>query len=255
MSRILKRPMFRRGGMINDGVMSLASSRKNYEEGTDPYAKIMEMDPELGATIKKYGTIFESLGAQDTARQKQDILSNLLIRGGLGLVSGEGAGKGTLGGIATAFQKPTEEALGQLAAMKARPEQARMAGAKMGLEAELQKSLQELKGKQMFAAQLPEEQIKADASIISKQVENRSLPPVYRDPTGIAKNLYKYEKIFGEQFIRIPEWSVTKDGTYYINPESLRVGQITYYPGRGLIEKVQDSADPNEAFRPYAPKE
>jgi hypothetical protein len=42
-----------------------------------------------------------------------DPIANLLIQGGLGLVSGEGAGKGTLGAVATAFQKPTQQALAQ----------------------------------------------------------------------------------------------------------------------------------------------
>jgi len=257
MSKILKRPMFKKGGSTNEGVMYLATGgRARYENGSpDPYAKIMELDPKLGASIKKYGTIFETLGAQDTAQQKRDILSNLLIKGGLGLVSGEGAGKGTLGAIATSYKKPTEEALTRLAEMKQMPSQARLAGAKAAIDAQLQLDLQREKGKQMYAAQLPEEQIKSDATIIAKSVESRTLPPVYRDPTGTAKSLYKYEKIFGDQFIRIPEWSVTKQGDYFINPESMRVGQITYYPGRGLIEKVKDDKDPNIAFRPYAPKE
>jgi len=36
------------------------------------------------------------------------LLSNLLIRGGLNLVSGKGAGKGNLAGIAESFREPTE---------------------------------------------------------------------------------------------------------------------------------------------------
>jgi len=255
MSRILKRPMFRRGGSTSEGIINLAMPRNNYEEGGDVYEQIRAIDPNMGEELSKYGKIFELLGSQGLKEKKQDILSNLLISGGLGLVSGEGAGKGTLGGIAEAFKRPTERAMTEYQAVKGSPEQARIAGIKTGLEAKLARDLAKEKGKSMFAAQLPEEQIKADASIIAKSVENRALPPIYRDPTGVAKNLRKFEQIFGDQFIRIPEWSVTKQGDYFINPESLRVGQLTYYPGRGLIEKVKDDPDPNIAFRPYAPKE
>lgn len=254
MSKILKRPMFRKGGSA-EGVMSLAQPRKKYQEGGDIYEQIRQIDPSMGEDIAKYGKIFELLGTEGLREKKQDILSNLLISGGLGLVAGEGAGKGTLGGVAEAFRKPTERALAEYQAVKGAPKEARMAGAKTAMEAALAQKLAREKGKTMFAAQLPEEQIKADASIIAKSVENRALPPIYRDPTGVAKNLRKFEQIFGDQFIRIPEWSVTKQGDYFINPESLRVGQLTYYPGRGLIEKVKDDPDPNIAFRPYAPKE
>jgi hypothetical protein len=34
MSRILKRPMFRIGGSANEGIMSMAAPRKNYQEGS-----------------------------------------------------------------------------------------------------------------------------------------------------------------------------------------------------------------------------
>ena len=254
MSKILKRPMFRKGGSA-EGVMSLAQPRKKYQEGSDIYEQIRQIDPSMGEDIAKYGKIFELLGTEGLREKKQDILSNLLISGGLGLVAGEGAGKGTLGGVAEAFRKPTERALAEYQAVKRAPKEARMVGAKTAMEAALAQKLAREKGKTMFAAQLPEEQIKADASIIAKSVENRALPPIYRDPTGVAKNLRKFEQIFGDQFIRIPEWSVTKQGDYFINPKSLRVGQLTYYPGRGLIEKVKDNPDPNIAFRPYAPKE
>jgi hypothetical protein len=38
MSRILKRPMFRIGGSANEGIVSMAQPRKNYEDGSD-YSK------------------------------------------------------------------------------------------------------------------------------------------------------------------------------------------------------------------------
>jgi len=251
MSRILKRPMFRRGGSTSEGIINLAMPRNNYEEGGDVYEQIRAIDPNMGEELSKYGKIFELLGSQGLKEKKQDILSNLLISGGLGLVSGEGAGKGTLGGIAEAFKRPTERAMTEYQAVKGSPEQARIAGIKTGLEAKLARDLALAKGKSSYLAQIPEYQILEDAKMLQKQVENRILPPLYTDPTGIAKNLREFEQIFGDQFVRIPQWSVDKKGKYSVNPRSLKVGQLTYQPGRGLIKKVKDDEDPEVAFLDY----
>lgn len=123
MSKILKRPMFRKGGKVEEGVMSLAAPRSNYEEGGSAFEALIEENPRLGEIEQMYTA---AQGA-DYQRDKKDILANLLIRGGLGLVSGAGAGKGTLGSIATAFQKPTEQALSEYSAIKKAPAAVRTA--------------------------------------------------------------------------------------------------------------------------------
>ena len=120
-----------------DGVLSLAAPRKQLQTGTDPYKKIMDINPIFGATAKKYGTAYEAAMDEDQQVSRDDILANLLIRGGMSAVSGEGAGKGTLAGLATAYKKPTEEALAQLSAMKKTPQQARMLGVKSAIEADI----------------------------------------------------------------------------------------------------------------------
>lgn len=87
-----KRPMFRRGG--NVGIMSgMQDTRTNFQDGTTE-----QMIKDRAKLYRQYAG---------------DPIANLLIQGGLGLVSGEGAGKGTLGAVATAFRKPTEQALAQ----------------------------------------------------------------------------------------------------------------------------------------------
>jgi hypothetical protein len=148
MSKIFKRPMFRRGGSASEGIMSMANPRTNYQKGGIG-ADIMEKYPELGAGYQKFYDLYSDVAQQDMGQARSDILSNLLIRGGLGLVSGEGAGKGTLGAIATAFKKPTEQALGDLATLKQSPAQARMLGAKTAIEAKIQKDLQKMKNEQV----------------------------------------------------------------------------------------------------------
>lgn len=96
MSKIYKRPMFRKGGNVSEGIMS-GMERENFQEKgmSDATKKAIEERQQL---LKAYAG---------------DPIANLLIQGGLGLVSGEGAGKGTLGALATAYKKPVAEALSQ----------------------------------------------------------------------------------------------------------------------------------------------
>jgi len=96
MSRILKRPMFRIGGSANDGIMSMASPRKNYSEGT-ANPEVMKKFLENKATLR------EALGPGPSVRGD---LGDLLISGGLNLLSGKGAGKGTLGALAESYKDP-----------------------------------------------------------------------------------------------------------------------------------------------------
>ena len=93
MSKILKRPMFRIGGSANDGIMSMAAPRKNYQEGSE-YRKAR--DELLPLYQEAYGT------GPDV---KSD-LSDLLISGGLNLLSGRGAGRGNLAAIAESYKDP-----------------------------------------------------------------------------------------------------------------------------------------------------
>jgi len=138
MSKIFKRPMFRRGGPAMDGVMSLAAPRGNYFNGGDTgiSPELAEKYPELTGGYQKYYDFYRDVAQQDMGQARSDILSNLLIRGGLGLVSGEGAGRGTLGEIATAFRGPTEQALGEMQKLKGTEQQVKSAALGSAIEAE-----------------------------------------------------------------------------------------------------------------------
>ena len=121
MSKILKRPMFRKGGKVEEGVMSLAAPRKQYKDGGLTMEELLQKYPETAPEYQKFLDFYTAAGGRDYEQEKKDVLSNLLIRGGLGLVSGEGAGKGTLGSIATAFRGPTEQAMQEYSAIKKGP--------------------------------------------------------------------------------------------------------------------------------------
>lgn len=133
MSKVFKRPMFRKGGKVEEGVMSLAAPRSNYREGGMTMEEIYEKNPGLQDQEELYRAY---AGTQDPAQARQDILSNLLIKGGLAAVSGAGAGKGVLGELATAFQQPTTEALGQMQQLKGEDRKLRTAALGSFLESE-----------------------------------------------------------------------------------------------------------------------
>jgi len=144
MSKILKRPMFRKGGQVMEGVMKLASGgRAKYQKaGRVTMQDLMKDDPYL----QEVYDIASAGYGRDIQQERSDVLANLLIRGGLGLVSGEGAGKGTLGAIATAFRGPTEQALAEMSKLKQDP--AAMLTAKTALEQKGAERLQRLKNQQ-----------------------------------------------------------------------------------------------------------
>ena len=87
MSRVFRRPMFRKGGNVGEGIMT--GIRDNYAVGgsaEEQLAKIAEKYPEQGF----------------------DPLTQFLIQGGLNLVSQPSTG-GVLSDIATAAKDPTEQ--------------------------------------------------------------------------------------------------------------------------------------------------
>ena len=97
MSKILKRPMFRIGGSANDGIMSMAAPRKNYQGGSSDEERITK-------SAEEYARVLEKLAGAGPSTYSD--LGDLLISGGLNLMSGRGAGKGTLGAIAESYREP-----------------------------------------------------------------------------------------------------------------------------------------------------
>ena len=87
MSRILKRPMFRKGGSTNEGIMTGLVDRKGYSNGT--YKE-------------------KALEALRTDAPRDTSMYEMLIGGGLNLVGGGGAGEGLMANIARSYKGPSE---------------------------------------------------------------------------------------------------------------------------------------------------
>jgi len=164
MSRILKRPMFRKGGEVMEGIMT--GIRNNYAFGTQsPYKETM--NPEMGGGEKRGLMAFTNennspepninnydiskLSPSKTNFEKSmnmadyimgrygskkgigsDSVAQALIQGGLRAIGGAGAGKGVLGELATAFEPVVGEAFKQ---------KQKERDTKMGLAVELYKGM------------------------------------------------------------------------------------------------------------------
>ena len=136
MSITLKRPMFRKGGEVNEGIMELAQPRTNYKTGTteEQIQEIFETSG-LSPSSKSYAETAMKL-ANIGKPSGGDLLTNVLIQGGLRGMST--AGKGCpLQILAAAFEAPVGQALKQRQAGKTLG----TAGALKGLELGIKKDI------------------------------------------------------------------------------------------------------------------
>jgi len=115
MSRILKRPMFRKGGTPNQGIMTGLVDRKGYAEGT--YKE-------------------RALEALKTEAPRDTSLYEMLIGGGLNLVGGGGAGEGLMANIARSYKNPSEEFLKAQQARREYDRNLEQTAGQIGLEQE-----------------------------------------------------------------------------------------------------------------------
>ena len=96
MARILKRPMFRTGGSTNEGIMTGLVDRRGYYSG-DVVGRAKELAPGFAEMYREMAP-----APRDTS------LSEMLISGGLNLVSGRGAGSGLMSNIAESYKEPSQ---------------------------------------------------------------------------------------------------------------------------------------------------
>jgi hypothetical protein len=187
MSRILKRPMFRIGGKANEeGIISMAAPRKNYQDGSEYKTRIDE--------LKK---IYRESAGPGPSRYND--LGDMLISGGLNIVSGKGAGKGTLGAIAESFKEPYAAFAKSSAGEDAFKRQIDIAAATQGITSVDAERLARLKVKQegegeelvtltkllqLSGVQNPYAVAKTQIDFKKRHGEDVSITPVNRDEKG-----------------------------------------------------------------------
>jgi hypothetical protein len=131
MSRILKRPMFRIGGSTNEGIVSMAQPRKNYQEGSDYQKRIEELRPVLQQ-------------AAGMGRSERDRFLDMLLQGSIRLASERPAGN-IISTAARAFQQPVEQYLKSGADEEAFQRQINLAAATQGISSVEAERLQRMK--------------------------------------------------------------------------------------------------------------
>jgi hypothetical protein len=180
MSRILKRPMFRIGGQANEeGIISMATPRKNYQAGG--------YDMEAIEKIKK--AYRQAAGPGPNTR---DSLNDLLISGGLNLLSGRGAGKGTLGAVAESFKDPYTTFAKSTAGEDAFKRQLDIAAVTQGITSQDAERLARIKVKQ--------EGENEEVVTLTKLLQLSGV----QNPYAVAKTQIDFKKRHGEDMVTTP---------------------------------------------------
>ena len=117
MAKVLNRPMFRKGGSANEGIMHGLVDRRGYKVGSDnPYVK-------------------EAMEAFSQIERPRDTsMSEMLVGGGLNLMSGRGAGSGLMSNVAKSFKEPSEQYFKSSRAAGDYDRKLRLAATQSGLE-------------------------------------------------------------------------------------------------------------------------
>jgi len=124
MARILSRPMFRKGGSANSGIMDGLVDRKGY-------ATAGPIDKEL---VRSNITNIRDLLTEFSPQPKDTSLYEMLIGGGINVVSGAGAGEGLMSNLAKSYKGPSEEFFKSQRARSDYDRKTEQAAAQMGLE-------------------------------------------------------------------------------------------------------------------------
>ena len=220
MSRILKRPMFRIGGSANDGVMSMAAPRKNYQEGSTREQRLMPRGEENVRFLEKFAGPGPSTSSD---------LGDLLISGGLNLMSGRGAGRGNLAAIAESYREPYQAFSKARASEDALKRQLRMSAATQAISSDEARELQKMK----LEAALTDEARKE--RMLNRELAFKTDPgsfAIYDVLESFKKQGFNPQKI--TQVIGTGEKAKPSPQSVLNVPE----GQIFYDPNNNLYKRV-----------------
>jgi hypothetical protein len=172
--------MFRIGGQANEeGIISMATPRKNYQTGG--------YDMEAIEKVKR--AYRDAAGPGPNTR---DSLNDLLISGGLNLLSGRGAGKGTLGAVAESFKDPYAAFAKSTAGEDAFKRQLDIAAVTQGITSQDAERLARIKVKQ--------EGENEEVVTLTKLLQLSGV----QNPYAVAKTQIDFKKRHGEDMVTTP---------------------------------------------------
>jgi len=273
MSKILKRPMFRKGGPTNEGVVSLAQPRRNYSYGTS-IEELIQRFPESASAIKS-GAAREGLisAFAGPGMSKDERLANILISGGMKYAYARPEGN-LIATAAKSFQEPVERALKEKQAEDAFKRQIKLQAITGAISDEEKMKLAKVKAQREYAKDklLSEERRKIDiekelAKIYGPQIKDgmelRGAVIDRESRSKMAKTLVDIEKgkitgpgnqpLVGANVSRAPiiDGRITNkdfldaktnepDPTYYI-PGKIYVnhdGSVYLYQGKNKFKRI-----------------
>ena len=237
MSITLKRPMFRKGGEVKEGIMELATPRKNYaEDGVvrqteDEIIKEAFDIANLSPGARALAEASMKLGQRGRISNR-DLLTNVLIQGGLRGLSTAGKG-GTLANLASAFEAPVGKALQQRTLGK----QLGISGAMKGLELGAKTDILEKRLKNQQLRPLRDTLVEKQYSdLLTSAKDNRTVSNFLREnkqavqtairvgveiPVGVPKEAIDQVNLkISDQFLR------ANNNRFIINPFTNRVNKV-----------------------------
>ena len=212
--------MFRIGGSANDGVMSIAAPRKNYQEGSLKEERITR-------SAEDYARLLERFAGPGPSTSSN--LGDLLISGGLNLMSGKGAGRGTLGAIAESYKDPYASFAKARANEEALKRQLRMSAATQAISSDEARELQRMK----LEAALTDEARKE--RMLNRELAFKTDPSsfaIYDVLESFKKQGFNPQKI--TQVIGTGEKAKPSPQSVLSVPE----GQIFYDPSNNIYKRV-----------------
>ena len=214
--RVLKRPKLRKGGSTGQGIMTGLVDRTKYAVGDR---------------------------AKELAEEYKDILGRpsldqLLITGGLNLLSGEGAGRGTLGEVATAFKKPTDDLFTDIRARN-------LAAKKMGIE---QAQAEKLKGTGSILAAEKRAKFLLPPDPTAEQIRAKTAEIIQSEMTGKTYSAQaNYQRAYEQN--KITEGNAIK-ARYLTNFEEKLIPKLIK-EGKNPVGKIKlkDKSDPEKGYK------
>jgi hypothetical protein len=215
MSKIFRRPMFRKGGNVGEGIMT--GIRDNFSQGSarERLAKVAAEYPS--------GAI--------------DPVSQFLIQGGMKLASQPKTGGGVFADISTALQDPTTQLFQGLAEKGQLEKKLALEGEILDIEGEREERIAKMKNQQkdFFASQTPEAQFE----VLTDLYKESSIPVIKNNAFNLADfevNLKtkKPNESYTQLSFEFGTDPRTKKKGYIPNWRGIPVNAVTYNPSTGL---------------------
>jgi len=250
MSRTLKRPMFRKGGEVMEGIMTGIKPRQRYN---------------LGERVEEYKNVMRAATA---GTGSADPLARFLIETGQGLVGGAGADRGSkLAEILGATEKPTQNLFAALDKKAQQEKSIGLQGAILGIKGEQALEAAKAKAKEKYLKDLTPSRYYGDlvksrteAAGKLKSFEKPTIDLAFPRPTSeydafILPKLRKTEDPKGQKIaaslMGFVPFDVKNQTLMY---ESMQAGAIYYDPKqRVFIERVPASDGEEGGYFTYSP--